>query len=375
MNTDKLPSAFPSLQHRLFVLLTTLLVTLPLSLFASLPAHAQATCNHMGRTQNADGTYTFAQLHVDQNGMLADPSGCRVNLLGAQGRGATMDGDDGFTIDDTKDFKYLATVTNNSNVTINELRIPVGVRNWLDNQPMPDAPGMLFQDFVKAYVQAIEQQGDFVQIDVYEDFGSATLDDQVNALKSMATTFLNDQAVVMEVRNEGLDPTYEPTHTIGLQDDNAWLNAVQSVNPNVIKVTYVNFIDDMMNDPQNFPFYTQSNLLIDTHVYDGFHGTSPYTQHSCSEPNPDYLSIIQNNWPVKAAFIHQHGAGYTVNEWGGCYDIPDYNTAITNGIIQNDMVGLSYFEPGNWFYGDNMKEPPDGNAELAQQAYTAILNS
>lgn len=371
MNTDKLRSAFPSLQRRLFTLLTTLLVALPLSFFAALPAHAQATCNHLGRTQNPDGSYTFAQLHVDQNGILVDPSGCRVNLLGAQGRGASMQTDDEYHIDDTADFSYLATV--NSTVTINELRVPVTVRNWVDNLPMPEVPGMLFQDFVKTYVQAIEQQGDFVQIDVYEDFGSATLEDQINALQGMATTFLGDPAVIFDVRNEGLDPS--ESRTQGLQDDNAWLNAVQAVNPDAIKVTYVNFIDEMMNDPLIFPFYAQSNLLIDAHVYDGFNGTSPYRQYPCSEPNPDYLSIIQNNWPVKAAFIHQHGAGYTVNEWGGCYDIPDYNTAITNGIIQNDMVGLSYFEPGNWFYGDNMKEPPDGNAELAQQAYTAILNS
>ena len=138
-------------------------VTIPLTVLFSLQQQqteqyaATTNCNHTGRVKNSDGTYAFAQLHLDQNGLLVDATGCEVYLLGAEGKKA------GFTSGqyetDTTDMSYVDAIL--QKVPINMIRVGFHPDYWTTNPQVPTA-NMNYQDFVKAYVKALESRGLYV---------------------------------------------------------------------------------------------------------------------------------------------------------------------------------------------------------------------
>jgi Cellulase (glycosyl hydrolase family 5) len=318
------------------------------------------TCNHSGVTKNPDGTYTFARLHVDTNGILVDSTECEVYLLGVQGRHARPIGpNDDYTITNA-DFSYI-TQSKQAVPSTNMLRITFNAADWVNNTFVPGA-NMYYQDFLKAHIKAIEANGDYVQLD--KDSFVSTEAQFIEALTDIAKYYTNDPAIIFDVRNEGLNP-----HEINALDhDNSYLNAVDAGNPNAVKVIYGHFINQMMAG--RVPFYTQSNIIIDVHVYDGYVGRSSATTGYCAEPKGGIEEL--NSLVSRVAFAHAHHADYIINEWGGCYDLPDYNTAIINFVLQNHTAGLGYFEWGNWFRHGHQ---PNENAQLAEQAYSTIFGS
>ncbi|HEV2339429.1 MAG TPA: alkaline phosphatase family protein [Patescibacteria group bacterium] len=331
-------------------------VTIPLTVLFSLQQQqteqyaAMTNCNHTGRVKNSDGTYTFAQLHLDQNGLLVDATGCEVYLLGAEGKKA------GFTSGqyetDTTDMSYVDAIL--QKVPINMIRVGFHPDYWTTNPSVPTA-NMNYQDFVKAYVKALESRGLYVELNKDQMSNRINTNEGTvgaQALQSMASLFANDPAVFFDVRNEGVHAG-EPNPQA---DDMMWLDALQKGNPNVLKVEYPNY-------PYNpFPF-TQTNIIIDRHLYSG----------QCGEPNATALSELATTKPQEATFLHAHHASMIINEWGGRCDYPAYNTAMTNFVLQSHTAGLSYFEPSNWTGTTN--QIGADNEALAKQAYTTIFGS
>jgi hypothetical protein len=323
------------------------------------PAIETESCNHTGRTQNTDGTYTFARLHVDENGTLVDDTACAVYLLGGQGRQIGQQ-KSGYTVTNPQEFGYLAQL--NQTVPMNLLRVPFNPDNWNQNTYL-SAAQMGYQDLLKSYITAIEGQGDFVELDKYN---GSSLDAETTALQSMASYYANDPAIIFDVRNEGFSSGEQNPYN----DDKAWLDAVQANNPDAIKVTYNHYTDEMMAG--KLPLFTHTNLLFDDHLYSGFRGTNPDTNQHCDEPNARWQNHLSTVLPPKLTFLHQNHIGFIFNEWGGCYDEPTYNDAMMNFTLQNHIAGLSYyFAPANWFF----HKQPAQNATRTGQAYATIFAS
>lgn len=321
------------------------------------PLAGTGQCNRTGRVQNLDGSYTFARLHVDENGMLVDASACKVYLLGAQGRQIGRQKSD-YTITSSQDFDYLVQL--NQAAPMNLLRLPFTPDDWNQNTYLPAAQ-MGYQDLLKGYITAIEKQGDFVELDKYN---GSSLDAETAALQSLASYYANDPAVIFDVRNENFrDGEQDP-----YSDDQAWLDVIQANDPAAIKVTYNHYTKDMMAG--KLPLFTQANLLFDDHLYDDFRGSNPDTGEHCGEPNTKWQYHLSTVLPPELAFLHQHHIGFIFNEWGGCYDDPGYNDALTNFTLQNNIAGLSYyFAPANWFF----HKQPDQNAARASKTYSTIF--
>ena len=128
--------------------------------------------------------------------------------------------------------------------------------------------------------------------------------------------------------------------------------------------------DIMEGKAQN---YAQPNLLFDAHIYDGFHGLSPATGNVCNEPGQantfPLVDLIQ-----KADFVHNHGQGFMLNEWGGCYDVPTYHVQVAV-FAQCMHVGLAYYRTE-----DIVDVEPSGtiklnaNGLLVANTYATILS-
>src|SRR5205085_11961631 len=92
----------------------------------------------------------------------------------------------------------------------------------------------------------------------------------------------------------------------------------------------------------SFPDYKQPNLVIDTHIYNGFNGISPATGKPCSEPGNINFTISNSGYDQIVAFAQSHDQASIINEWGGCYDLPGYNQQIVSFAKAYD-IALAYF--------------------------------
>ncbi len=146
----KRPKIVLAVHLLVFSTMSSLYLT-PLLAITSTPIKGQTNCR--GVTKNSDGMYSFARLHVDTNGILVDDKGSEVYLLGAEGKDAGITHTGTYSVSKLEDFKYIARL--NQKAPINLLRVPIWDNAWVKKTLVPGA-NMNYQDFVKAYVKAIE---------------------------------------------------------------------------------------------------------------------------------------------------------------------------------------------------------------------------
>jgi hypothetical protein len=366
---EKLTSTFSTLfSHKIVLLLFVLMViALALTLFLvqqqqTIKPGTTTNCNHTGVTKHADGTYTFAQLHLNEQGISVDTTGCEVYLLGCEGKGATVNRQyGGYGVDTTQGFSYILLYIQ-AVPQMNLLRPWFDADAWNDNT-FVSAANMHYQEFLKTYIKAIEGYGLYVELNNYP--ARTTPQSTTQALAGIAAAFKNDPAVLFDVRNEG---TMGYSSSL-IAENNQFITAVRTNNPTALVSVFGAGINETVAG--TIPVYTQGNVMFDFHLYSGYVGNNPETGWSCNEPNRDWQYQLSTVLPRWVSFLHSKGLGLIINEWGGCYDVPEYNTAMTNFVIQNHIVGLSYFDPHNWIY----QGKPDGNAQRVSQAYTTVFGS
>lgn len=349
-----------------------------------------------GVTPKAGGGFSFTPLSVNAAGILVGADGCQVFLVGAQGRQPSAvpsknPSDDVYEISRSQDFSYLDTELL-SHVSMNLLRVPVPVDLWTKNPGMTDGGRSLtYRQFVEEYFGYIESRGLYVEIDKYPSINLASAAADATALTSMAQTFAHDPAVIYDVRNEAPYAYEAKQPLVVLADDQLWLNAVDAGNPNALKVTYMNSITHMEQDPAIYPFYTNRNIVIDFHEYSGFYGTSPdvgvaWKGMVCNEPNKlsdgNGSFYAQSLKPgghdyVMERFIRSrpHPADVIFNEWGGCEADQSYVSAMQTFVTANNLAGLSYFYSNNWYWHDDYNQQFNGNGTRTAAAYRAILQT
>ena len=81
------------------------------------------------------------------------------------------------------------------------------------------------------------------------------------------------------------------------------------------------------------------------------------------------------HWGAEAnrqfSFAHQHGHGAIINEWGGAYNVPQYNTALSS-YAASHHIGMAYYWAGNVVNGS--WTAMSANGILAQAAYARFGN-
>lgn len=359
-------------------------------------------CNPRGVTKHQDGSYSFASLAISSQGKLVDSNSCQVSLVGGEGKDAGEENnpEGEYSVSSLADFNYVDGLVK-LEPTMNLIRVPVYDTAWVKNDIVQHTKssnfaGLTYQQFVIAYVQAMEKRGLYVELDNYSqnnghrnDFPDISLG--VKALSQLAATFKGDPAVLFDVRNESPNYKQYDRDTI-LSQDLQLLSAVQGANPSAIKVVYDDYIDYLAGHPKLF--YNNAaaitNLVMDEHLYSGQYAVGRKIGHppqwGCLDPNSQNSG--NSYWPIVIAhytasvipFLQANHASLMLNEWGGNCDWPTYNTDIANFIINDHLVGMSYFYPiENWYantYHNSNGLNPIGynNAQLVTTAYTAILS-
>ena len=204
-------------------------------------ASASPTCPptpSSGVTRAADGTFQFDPLHVDPAGLLVDPDGCEVRLVGLdvgaafQGRGAE------FSLD------HLASLQ--AQFPFNIVRLSFNTRWWVQDAYLPDQR-IHYQASLQSAVAQLEQLGLYVELDAntaffeppcgndhqgtdvrlcpsedqgerdYQAHPSPDLAEglriaqpiAVEALADLAARYANDPAILFDVWNEPADYQFQ----------------------------------------------------------------------------------------------------------------------------------------------------------------------
>lgn len=324
-----------------------------------------------GVTKNRNGTYSFSWLHVAPDGKIVDESGCAVTLrgfnMGALFLGDAGVGDAGLAAVQAHIAWYKQTFPQ-----MNVVRVNFNSLWWNENVFVPKA-NMPFRQWLQQYVQWQEQNGNYVQLDEGPHFsappcgGSVTfcpsqdqgkkdyqanpnpttakelepyIDPGVQAWTDIAKIYAHDPAILFDAWNE---PGIKDLPTF-FQDMNTLINTIRAQSPKSLIIVYSHGWKEIMNG--SFPDYKQPNLVIDAHIYDGFKGTSPATNKSCSEPGNANWTASNSGFDQLVSFVHSHGQAVVINEWGGCYVSPDYNQQITSFAKAHNVI-LVYFQIGD----------------------------
>ena len=100
-------------------------------------------------------------------------------------------------------------------------------------------------------------------------------------------------------------------------------------------------------------------------------------QAKCVEPGASQWTPAQG-FDKLVAFAHSHGHAVIINEWGGCYDEPQYHQQIVS-FARAQFIPLVYFQSGNVVNstgkGGNISYTLNGNGRLVQAAYTSIIGA
>jgi hypothetical protein len=348
-----------------------------------------------GVKRNSDGTYTFSWLHVSADGQIVDEKDCRVPLVGFNMGGLFI-----------KDAGGKATLSKiqryKQNFPMNVARINFNSRWWDYDVYVPSA-GMHYRAWLQKYIGWQKQVGNYVMLDKGPHFAEPPCDssdlklcpnqDQgirdykanpnaetareledyigydIAALSDLAKLYANDPALLYDVWNE---PTLKNLPAF-YQDMNTLINTVRRQNPASLIIVYQRGYREIVSN--EYPDYMQSNLVIDAHVYPNFNGTSPATGQSCHSPGKSGWTPQNSNLDTLVQFAHNHGHAFIINEWGGCYDIPEYHQVITS-YAKAQGIGLVYFEAGNVLANRNTNAlVVNDNGRLVQQAYADILQT
>ena len=190
----------------------------------------------------------------------------------------------------------------------------------------------------------------------------------VAAWTDIAKLYANDPAIIYDAWNE---PTIKDLPTF-YQDMNQLINTIRTQNPRALVIVYQRGYREIMSG--EYPNYTQPNLVIDIHIYPKFNGVSPATGRNCHSPGQDGWTPQTSSLDSITQFAQSHGQAVIINEWGGCYDDPNYHQLITS-YAKGKGVGLVYFHAGNVVVDQNATQLQiNSNGIQVQQAYNSILN-
>jgi len=355
-----------------------------------------------GITKNSDGSYRYSWLHVSSDGKIVNDSGCIVPLAGFNMGGFFLGdggaGDNGLNAIQKKIAWYKQTFG------MNIVRVNFNTQWWIDDAFVPKA-NMHYRQWLQLFVKWEEQNGNYVELDSGPHFpeppcgGPITLcptqnqgskdyranpnpttaleletniAPNVQAWKDIAKLYANDPAVIYDALNEPLGIKDPSTF---FEDMNTLINTIRAQNPRALVIVYGRYYDQIMSG--NFPEYQQPNLVIDSHIYSRFNGISPATGQPCVEPGARQWTPAQG-FDQLVAFAHSHGQAVIINEWGGCYDEPQYHQQIVS-FAKAQFIPLVYFQGGNVInstgQGDNISFALNGNGRLVQAAYKSIVGA
>lgn len=343
-----------------------------------------------GVKKNSDGTYTFSWLHVTSNGQIVDQNNCAVPLAGFN-MGPL------FLSDAVGGSNPARFAWYKQNFSMNIVRTNFNSTWWNENVYVPNAH-MHFQQWLETYVKWQEQQGNYVLLDNgpnypeppcggtithcppqnqgsqdYKTNPNATtalelesnIQPGVQAWHDIAKIYANDPAVLYDAWNE---PTISNLPTF-FKDMNTLINTIRSVNPRSLVVVYERGWKYIVAG--QYADYQQPNLVIDSHIYDGFHGISPLDGSHCVLPGS--ANPVNPNLQNAVNFAHSHGQAFMVGEWGGCYDIPAYNNQLV-AFAKANNIPLLYFQAGNVITNGKQNPPQmNANGQLVQQSYKMII--
>ena len=349
--------------------------------------HKASEC---GVQKKSDGTYSFSWLHVSPEGQVVDANECIVPLVGINMGGLFLMDAEAPHPNTIAWYKHTFQM-NLVRVNFNSY--------WWDTNVFVPKEHMGYRQWLEQYVQWQEQNGNYVELDEGPNFteppcgGTITFcpsEDQgekdykanpnpttaleleqniapgEQAWKDLAKFYANDPAVIYDVLNEptGYHNLYRDTDTL--------ISIIRAQNPRSLIVVFANGWKGLISG--KFPFHKEPDLVIDAHIYDGFQGTSPATNTSCSEPGSTTWSPSGSNFQNLVTVAHSYGQGVIINEWGGCYDDPTYHQHIISFAAQND-IGLAYFQSGNLRTLVNGNEELNNNGLLVQKGYANVFNA
>lgn len=370
---------------------------------AGTPTQGSQVSGTCGISKSSDGSYKYSWLHVSSDGKIVNESNCMVPLVGFNLGALFLNdggvGDSGVDAIPKKIAWYKRTFN------MNVIRINFNNQWWIDDTFVPKA-NMHFRQWLQQYVKWVEQNGSYVELDSGPHYpeppcGGATtqcpsqnqgtkdyqanpnpttalelesnIAPNVQAWKDIAKIYANDPAVIYDAWNE---PTGIKNSRTFFQDMNTLINTIRERNPRSLVIVYQHGYDSIMNG--DFPDYQQPNLVIDFHIYSRFNGVSPATGKQCSEPGKAQWTPAGQGFDKFVAFAHSHGRAVIINEWGGCYDAPEYHQQIVS-FAKAQSIPLVYFNASNVVNSTgnaaNTSFELNSNGRLVQEAYTNITGA
>jgi endoglucanase len=255
-----------------------------------------------GITATSTG-YTFSWLHVS-GGTIMDEHNCVVVLQGFNWSqlefGNAVGGSPKTGISEQGIAWY------NQTFHMNVWRIPLNAYWWNTNVYVPRA-NMSYQAWIQQIIRWAEKYGDYVILTKGpqfhappcggavtfcppQDYGKQTgdpqqrttgqyIDEALTMWTSVARLYANDPAVLYDSWNEMNTDTQT-----WRQSENELIASIRAQNPRSLVFLGGPFFKDSITPlvDGEVPDFSQSNLVYDFHVYDGFNGT--YLNKHCQEP-------------------------------------------------------------------------------------------
>ncbi len=312
------------------------------------PTPGQPANGCRGVTKNSDGSYSFSWLHVSADGKIVDEKGCVVPLAGFNMGGLFLaDASGGTKLANVASFKQtfpmnIVRVNFNSLWWVNDVYVPKANMHF----PITYCPSQ--NQGIKDYTANPNPQTQ-QELEPYIGY-------DVQAWMDIAKIYANDPAVIYDAWNE---PILHKQTAAYFQDMNTLINTIRSQNPRALIVVY-DFGWKYITSGQ-FPNYQQSNLVIDSHIYDNFNGISPATGKPCHEPGHPNWTPSSSGFDQEVAFAHTHGQAVTA-----------YNQQLVSFAKTQD-VGLVYFQSGDVVDKANGANEVNDNGHMVQADYASIL--
>jgi hypothetical protein len=343
---------------------------------SELSAKAALSCNATGVTHNADGSFTFAQLHVGSQGDVVDNNNCVIHLLGINQGGLNVT-DAGGTTNLAREEAIMQFYHNTLHSSI--VRVNYQAYWWTSDAYVPNAH-LHYRQWLQTFVRLEEQAGNYVMLDTGPQWHDPPCGNdgmgvnitfchpqkgqpwnladptqqvwyQPTALRSitdLASIYAHDPAILFDVWNEPFEP--QITQSLYFTDMNERINAVRASAPTMPVIVFFRYLNVVMAGQA--PGYPQGNLIIDHHVY----GTAQKLQPSVT-------------------FSRAHGMGTIINEYGGSQFNPAAVQPLESFATTQD-VGLLYFQASNLVTpSKSIPYPLSSNGTMMRDLYQRILSA